>query len=149
MTKKSALLVLALVGSMGLTIGCKGNSSGIGKTSPSTSPSTLDSRDAGAVSTIDAESVRALVGHWRNTTVMFENTKDAHLVLDANGAATTWDVTVSSRSRTTSGTWSVEGKNLTLRLEGNVVSSPFTIYQGQLVFPNIPNKRGFWEKIDQ
>lgn len=144
MTKKSALLVLVLVGLIGLTIGCKENSSGIEK-----NPSTLDNSDAGALSASDAESASVLVGHWRNTTVMFESTKDAHLVLDANGAATTWDVTASSRSGTTSGTWSVEGKNLTLRFEGNTISSPFTIYKGQLVFPNIPNKRGFWEKIAQ
>ena len=26
-------------------------------------------------------------------------------------------------------------------------SHPGTFYQGQLVFPNIPNRRGFWEKI--
>lgn len=138
MTKKSALLVLALVSLIGLTTGCKENSSVIEKTS-----------DTGTLSVIDAESAGILVGHWRNTTVMFENTKDSHLVLDANGAATTWDVTASSRSHTTSGTWTVEGKNLTLRLEENIISSPFTIHQGQLVFPNIENQRGFWEKIDQ
>jgi len=41
----------------------------------------------------------------------------------------------------------VEGKTLTLAFGDNENSSPFTLYEGQLVLPNIPNRRGFWEKI--
>jgi hypothetical protein len=46
------------------------------------------------------------------------------------------------------GHWSVEGKTLTLSFGGSDGSSPFTFYESQLVFPNIPNRRGFWEKIE-
>jgi hypothetical protein len=46
------------------------------------------------------------------------------------------------------GRWSVEGKTLTLSFGDNENSRPFTMYQGQLVFPNIPNRRQFWDKID-
>ena len=95
-----------------------------------------------------SESARVLVGHWRKTTIVFENPKDEHLVLNADGTAENWVVTASSRSGTTTGTWRVEGKILTLLLEENKeVSHPFTIYEGQLVFPNIQNRRRFWEKI--
>lgn len=146
MTKESALFVLALVG----LIGCQQDSRGVDKNSSPLSSSTLNSTDAGAPSAIDAESARVLVGHWRKTTIVFENPQDEHLVLDANGAATTWEVTASGQSPTTIGTWTVESKTLTLRLEGNtIISHPFTIYQEQLVFPNIQNERGFWEKIAQ
>ncbi len=146
MTKESALFVLALVG----LIGCQQNSRGVYKSSSPLSSSTLDSRDTGAPSAIDAESARILVGHWRKTTIVFENPQDEHLVLDADGAATTWEVTASGRSPTTIGRWTVESKTLTLRLEGNtVISQPFTIYQEQLVFPNIKDGRSFWEKIAQ
>lgn len=142
MTKDSALLVLALIG----LIGCQQDSRGIDKSSSPLSSSTLDSRDT----RIDAESSRILVGHWRKTTIVFEKPQDEHLVLDTNGAATTWEVTASGRSPTTIGTWTVESKTLTLRLAGNtIISHPFTIYQEQLVFPNIKDERGFWEKIAQ
>lgn len=89
-----------------------------------------------------------LVGHWRSTTVTFDNPKDEHLVLYADGRAENWVVTASSRSETTTGSWKVDGKFLTLLLEENEeVSLPFTFYEGQLVFPNIQNQRSFWEKI--
>lgn len=94
------------------------------------------------------ESARVLVGHWRKTTIVFEQPKDEHLVLYASGTAENWVVTASSRSMTTTGTWNVEGKMLNLLLEGHGhISQPFTIYEEQLVFPNIPNRRRFWEKI--
>jgi hypothetical protein len=32
--------------------------------------------------------------------------------------------------------------------EDNQSSLPFTIYEGQLVLPNIQGRRQFWEKID-
>ena len=95
-----------------------------------------------------SESARVLVGHWRKTTIVFEQPKDEHLVLYASGTAENWVVTASSRSMTTTGTWNVEGKMLNLLLEGHGhISQPFTIYEEQLVFPNIPNRRRFWEKI--
>ena len=46
------------------------------------------------------------------------------------------------------GRWSIEGKRLTLSLGDHENSQPFTFYEGQLVFPNIPKRRGFWEKIE-
>lgn len=95
-----------------------------------------------------SEGASVLVGHWRTTTIVFESPKDEHLVLHANGTAENWVVTASGRSDTSAGTWKVEGIILTLLLEENEeVSCPFTIYEGQLVFPNIQNQRIFWEKI--
>jgi len=89
-----------------------------------------------------------LIGHWRKTTIVFESPKDEHLVLHADGTADNWVVTAESRSEPVTGRWSVEGKTLTLSFGENENSRPFTFYQGQLVFPNIPNRRGFWEKIE-
>ena len=42
----------------------------------------------------------------------------------------------------------VGGKTLTLSFGENENAKPFTFYEGQLVFPNIPKRRGFWEKIE-
>ena len=89
-----------------------------------------------------------LIGHWRKTTIVFESPKDEHLVLNADGSAENWVVTADSRSEPVIGRWSVEGKTLTLSFGENKNASPFTFYEGQLVFPNIPKRRGFWEKIE-
>ena len=95
-----------------------------------------------------SENALVLVGHWRKTTIVFEEPRDEHLVLKADGTVENWVVTASSRSATTTGTWNVEGKTLNLSLvEGEHISQPFTIYEEQLVFPNIPNRRRFWEKL--
>lgn len=91
-----------------------------------------------------------LVGHWRKTTIVFESPRDEHLVLGADGTVENWVVTASSQSATTKGTWNVEGKTLSLLLNGGTqISQPFTIHEGQLVFPNIPKRRGFWEKLSR
>ena len=89
-----------------------------------------------------------LVGHWRNTRVIFENPRDEHFVLHENGTAETWQVTASSRTPVTRGRWSVNGTQLSVTWEdGRQWGQPFTFYQGQLVFPNISNQRQFWEPI--
>jgi len=93
-------------------------------------------------------SSQQLIGHWRKTTIVFGSPKDEHLVLHADGTAENWVVTAESRSEPVSGRWSVEGKTLTLSFGENENSKPFTFYEGQLVFPNIPNRRAFWEKIE-
>ncbi|WP_145988105.1 lipocalin family protein [Pseudanabaena sp. ABRG5-3] len=94
------------------------------------------------------ENPRFLVGHWRETSVNYDVSKDVHLVLAANGTAARWSATVAGRSPKEVGTWKVKGKNLILELEGyEKLSRPFTIHEGDLVFPNISNKRRYWEKI--
>jgi hypothetical protein len=95
-----------------------------------------------------SENRSPLIGHWRKTTIVFESPKDEHLVLHADGTAENWAVTAESRTEPITGHWSVEGKTLTLSFGDHENSQPFTFYQGQLVFPNIPNRRGFWEKIE-
>ncbi len=105
--------------------------------------------EAAPSSTPRSENARILVGHWRKTTIVFEQPKDEHLVLHADGTLENWIVTAASRSPMTPGVWRSEGKILELLLEGQEhIAQPFTIYEGQLVFPNIPNRRGFWEKIE-
>jgi hypothetical protein len=95
-----------------------------------------------------SDSKQQLIGHWRKTTIVFESPKDEHLVLNADGSAENWVVTAESRSEPVTGRWSVEGKTLRLSFGENENSKPFTFYEGQLVFPNIPKRRGFWEKIE-
>jgi hypothetical protein len=92
-------------------------------------------------------SSQRLIGHWRKTTIGYTGPIDEHLVLHSDGTVENWTVTAYERREPVTGHWSVDGKTLTLSLGGNDRSSPFTFYQGQLVFPNIPNRRGFWEKI--
>ena len=89
-----------------------------------------------------------LVGHWRKTTIVFESPRDEHLVLHADGTAENWVVTASDRTDPITGRWSVEGKTLTLSFGDNENSRRFTIDEGQLVFPNIPNRRQFWDKVE-
>jgi hypothetical protein len=95
-----------------------------------------------------AENSSALIGHWRKTTIGYTGPIDEHLVLRSNGTVENWTVTAYERREPVTGHWSVEGKTLTLSFGGNDRSSPFTLHEGQLVFPNIPNRRGFWEKIE-
>ena len=95
-----------------------------------------------------SHSKQQLIGHWRKTTIVFGSPKDEHLVLNADGTAENWVVTAENRSEPVTGHWSVEGKTLTLSFGENENARPFTFHEGQLVFPNIPNRRGFWEKIE-
>src|SRR5262245_19423857 len=88
-----------------------------------------------------------LFGHWRETRIGYVGPQDTHLVLDEEGNADTWTVTATQRSEVTSGTWSSNGKMLTLTFDQRQ-TAPFTFYEGQLVFPNIPNRRKFWERIE-
>ena len=90
----------------------------------------------------------ALIGHWRKTTISYTGPTDEHLVLHVDGTVENWTATAYERREPVTGHWNVEGKTLTLSFGGNDRSSPFTFYQGQLVFPNIPNRRGIWEKIE-
>jgi hypothetical protein len=95
-----------------------------------------------------SENSNALIGHWRKTTISYTGPIDEHLVLHVDGTAENWTATAYERRDPLTGHWNVEGKTLILSFGGNDRSNPFTFYQGQLVFPNIPNRRGFWEKIE-
>jgi hypothetical protein len=95
-----------------------------------------------------SENASVLTGHWRKTTIGYTGPIDEHLVLHSDGTVENWTVTAYERREPVAGHWSVEGKTLTLSFGGNDRSNPFTFYQDQLVFPNIPNRRGFWEKIE-
>ena len=96
----------------------------------------------------DESNAAALMGHWRKTTIRFEQPRDEHLVLGDNGSMANWVVTAQSRTEPLSGTWQADGNILTLSVNGQVrMSQPFTFYQGQLVFPNVQNRRGFWTRI--
>jgi hypothetical protein len=95
-----------------------------------------------------SENSNALIGHWRKTTIGYTGPIDEHLVLHVDGTVENWTATAYERRNPVTGHWNVEGKTLILSFGGNDRSSPFTFYQGQLVFPNIPNRRGIWEKIE-
>ena len=112
-------------------------------------PATPAMQDEGKVASGTAQ---ALVGHWRNTRIIFESPEDEHLVLHSDGTAEKWTVTASGSGNTIAGTWSAEGDTLTLLFEGMFGGKretlPFTFYEGSLVFPNTPNQRKFWERIE-
>ena len=89
-----------------------------------------------------------LVAHWRSTQIIFGDPLDEHVVLNANGTAETWQVTATSRTPVTRGKWNVKGTLLSVAWEdGRQWGQPFTFLDGQLVFPNVPNQRQFWEVI--
>ena len=91
-----------------------------------------------------------LVGHWRTTRIVFESPRDDHLVLRVDGTAERWSVTASSSGPKTVGRWAVAGSVLSLTWTGEAqTSQAFTMYQGQLVLPNVPNRRVFWDRLDR
>jgi hypothetical protein len=113
----------------------------------------IEAADSGVItfqesSAPSSENSSGLVGHWRKTTIGYTGPIDEHLVLHSDGTVENWTATAYERREPVTGHWSVEGKTLTLSFGGNDRSNSFTFYQGQLVFPNIPNRRGFWERID-
>jgi hypothetical protein len=92
----------------------------------------------------------ALVGHWRTTRIVFESPRDDHLVLRVDGTAERWSVTASSAGPKTVGQWAVTGSVLSLTWTGGAqTSQAFTMYQSQLVLPNVPNRRVFWDRLDR
>ncbi|MSU70593.1 MAG: hypothetical protein EXS39_07455 [Opitutaceae bacterium] len=94
-------------------------------------------------------SANDLIGHWRKTTIIFDSAQDTNLVLRPGGIAEKWVVTAAKRTGKTTGRWESDGRTLTLVFgEGDQASAPYTIYQGKLVFPNIQNKRRFWDRIE-
>jgi hypothetical protein len=95
-----------------------------------------------------SENSNALIGHWRKTTISYTGPVDEHLVLHVDTTAENWTATAYERREPLTGHWKVEGKTLVLSFGGNDRSNPFTFYQGQLIFPNIPNRRVSWEKIE-
>jgi hypothetical protein len=94
-----------------------------------------------------AQDNSALVGHWRETRIVYVGPQDTHLVLAADGTAALWRVTATERSPVTYGTWSSSGNTLSMTFQQDE-SNPFTFYNGQLVYPNIQNQRKFWDKLE-
>ncbi|HKY01820.1 MAG TPA: hypothetical protein VJM53_04650 [Burkholderiales bacterium] len=95
-----------------------------------------------------ASNAHVVVGHWRKTTIQFESPVDDNLVLHPDGTAQSWTATASGRTPVTAGLWRIDGNILTLAVPGGgQMSQPFFIHEGQLVYPNIENRRGFWERV--
>lgn len=96
-----------------------------------------------------AQDSAALVGHWRKTTILFESPRDEHLVLNADSTFQNWTVTATETETPLAGQWEAGERTLIFRMEGSEdQSSPFTFFEGQLVFPNVEGGRGFWERIE-
>lgn len=103
----------------------------------------------GTTAPVERRADQPLVGHWRSTRIVFEMAKDEHLVLHADGRAETWIVTAFERSGARAGRWTGQGSSLRVTwTDGDEWSWPYTFFEGQLVFPNVPNQRQFWERID-
>jgi hypothetical protein len=110
---------------------------------------TLVELEAGA-----SDNAAVLIGHWLKTTTIYESVKDEHLVFHPDGTVDNWVVTVSgpyegrtSRTETTTGRWGVEGKLLNIDWGDKQSSRPFFFHNGQLVLPNIPNARKYWDRV--
>jgi hypothetical protein len=89
-----------------------------------------------------------LIGHWRNTRIVFGSPLDEHMVFRGDGSVERWSVTASGRSGTVRGRWGTQANILGMEWEdGSQWSRPFTFHDGNLVFPNVPNQRKFWERI--
>ena len=109
---------------------------------------TANANDTNVVSSPPPSQGPTLVGHWRRTSIVFESPRDEHIVLNANGTAETWIVTASGREPATRGRWTAKGTTLSVTWEdGRQWGQPFTFFEGQLVFPNVPNQRQLWEAM--
>jgi hypothetical protein len=102
----------------------------------------------------ESDNATALVGHWRKTSFGYGATTDDHLVFRPDGTVDKWALTVAgeytqrtSRSATTSGRWSIQGKLLNIDWGDTQSSRPFLFDKGKLVLPNIPQARQFWDRI--
>jgi hypothetical protein len=90
-----------------------------------------------------------LAGHWRKTTIVFESPRDEHLILNADSTFQNWTVTADETGTPLAGQWEANGNMLTFHIEGSEdQSSPFTFFEGQLVYPNIEGGRGFWDRVE-
>ena len=97
-----------------------------------------------------AQDNSALVGHWRETRILLGlgvGPQDTNLVLAADGTAALWIARTAGSSAITYGTWSSSGNILSMTFQQDE-SNPFTFYNGQLVYPNIQNRRKFWDRIE-
>jgi hypothetical protein len=110
---------------------------------------TLVQLEAGA-----SDNATVLIGHWRKTTTIYYSVKDEHLVFRPDGIVDNWVETVSgpyegrtSRTATTTGRWAVEGRLLNIDWGDKQSSRPFFFHEGQLVLPNIPNARQYWDRV--
>jgi hypothetical protein len=90
-----------------------------------------------------------LVGHWRKTTIVFESPRDEHLILNADSTFQNWTVTATETETPLAGQWEASENTLIFRMEGSEdQSSPFTFFEGQLVYPNVEGRRGFWDRVE-
>ncbi len=97
----------------------------------------------------DPGRAQSLIGHWRNTRIVFDRAHDEHIVLRANGVVEKWSVTASSRSSIVRGRWETQANTLSIDWEdGTKWSGLFTFHQGNLVFPNRQGQRRFWDRIE-
>jgi hypothetical protein len=109
---------------------------------------TLVQLEAGA-----SDNAALLIGHWRKTTTLYGSVRDEHLVFYPDGTVDNWAVAISqftgaeSREGKTTGRWEIEGKLLIIDWGDKQSSRPFFFHQGQLVWPNIPNARRFWDRV--
>ena len=109
---------------------------------------TLVQLEAGA-----SDNATLLIGHWRKTTTLYGSVRDEHLVFYPDGTVDNWAVAISqftgaeSREGKTTGRWDIEGKLLIIDWGDKQSSRPFFFHQGQLVWPNIPNARRFWDRV--
>src|SRR6266478_4556879 len=77
----------------------------------------------------DPSRVQSLIGHWRNTQIIFGSARDEHIVLRANGVVEKWSVTASRRSSPVRGRWDAQANSLSVDWEdGTRWSGPFTFH---------------------
>jgi hypothetical protein len=90
-----------------------------------------------------------LAGHWRKTTIVFESPRDEHLILGADNTFQNWTATATETGTPLTGRWETNENTLIFHIEGSEdQSSPFTLFEGQLVYPNIEGNRGFWDRVE-
>lgn len=99
------------------------------------------------LSTAQADNASLLLGHWRKTVIRYGSVWDEHLGFLPDGSVGTWKVTVSGRGEVKLGRWRIEGKLLIIDWGDTQSSRPFFFHKGQLVLPNTPNARQFWDRL--
>jgi hypothetical protein len=90
-----------------------------------------------------------LAGKWRRTELLIDLPQDVYLDLKADGNVTNWVENSGKMQVPRSGKWDTSDGKLVFRYDGfTEESEAYSLYEGQLVYPNVEGRRGFWDRVE-
>jgi hypothetical protein len=94
-------------------------------------------------------SSNALYGNWRRFEQLLDLPQDIYLVLNTDGTAMNWVVNEGKTQGPRKGKWEVADGKLVFEYDGfPQESEAYSLYEGQLVYPDVAGRRQFWDKVE-